>query len=87
MVSRHRNRIVTRKDCLGPHCCIHSPSGHPLRDAPMNLRADRGIMERMCPHGIGYPDPDDAAYRRTLKGSCDPGVHGCDGCCREERAG
>lgn len=30
------------------------------------------MMERMCPHGIGHPDPDEI----TLDV-----VHGCDGCC------
>ena len=33
-----------------------------------------GRGERVCPHGVGHPDPD----RRHAD---DPGVHGCDGCC------
>jgi hypothetical protein len=30
-------------------------------------------MERICPHGVGHPDPDDVFATDT--------VHGCDGCC------
>jgi hypothetical protein len=33
-------------------------------------------MERICPHGIGHPDPDDPAFKNPIEG-----VHGCDGCC------
>lgn len=68
-----------------PACCIHKPSDHPLNRAPMNWRADRGLMERMCPHGIGHPDPDDIAHKRRTQGeqyASGQAVHGCDGCCR-----
>ena len=66
--------------CAGRACCIHAPSEHPLADAPLNWRGDRRIMERLCPHGIGHPDPDDAAYRAAAFGGADT-THGCDGCC------
>lgn len=36
-------------------------------------------MERTCPHGVGHPDPDDAAYRAS-QGDTDC-THGCDWCC------
>lgn len=70
-----------------PNCCVHKPSDHPLKDAPQNWRADRGLMERICPHGIGHPDVDDLAHkRRTLTPAMYDrfafDVHGCDGCCR-----
>lgn len=80
--------------CEGRHCCLHNPSDHPLRDAPRNWRGELGIMERLCEHGIGHPDPDDLAYRNGVIASdpdlteeekeyrTDPGIHGCDGCCR-----
>jgi hypothetical protein len=68
--------------CAGRPCCIHAPSAHHMREWELNVRFDRGITERICPHGIGHPDPDDAAYRRTLAGEFDEGIHGCDGCCR-----
>lgn len=65
--------------CEGRHCVIHNPSDHPMRDFPTHFREDRQIMERICPHGIGHPDPDDAAFRAS-RGDDDT-VHGCDGCC------
>jgi hypothetical protein len=37
-------------------------------------------FERICPHGIGHPDPDDMAYWKSI-GEESMGVHGCDGCC------
>jgi hypothetical protein len=67
-----------------PACCVHNPSDHPLKNAPMNWRGDRGMMERICEHGIGHPDPDDIAHKRRTYGTkADAawGVHGCDGCC------
>lgn len=64
-------------ECAGQPCPIHNPSEHPMRDFPTHWRDDRGIMERICPHGIGHPDPDDFRIRNGE----DKGVHGCDGCC------
>lgn len=58
--------------CYGGRCPIHNPSNHALRDAPTHWRDDMRIMERICEHGIGHPDPD---------GLLDYYVHGCDGCC------
>lgn len=72
-------------DCAGEHCCIHNPSDHKMRDWPLHWRADRGLMERICPHGVGHPDPDDIAHKRRLYGddyADAAAVHGCDGCCR-----
>lgn len=74
--------------CVEP-CPIHAPSEHPLNQAPLLWRGDRGLMERLCPHGVGHPDPDDLAYKRTVyphdyeQMAYD--VHGCDGCCRKEK--
>lgn len=78
-----------RARCAGDFCSVHNPSDHPLKDAPRNWRGDRGLMERVCPHGIGHPDPDDLAYkRRTMTADAYErrayGVHGCDGCCRRK---
>ena len=67
--------------CAGAPCCIHSPSEHPLRTAPLNWRADRRIKERICRHGVGHDDPDDLTYRRSI-GSEASGIHACCGCCR-----
>lgn len=73
--------------CSGEHCCIHHPSSHPLDTAPLNWRADRCLMERICPHGVGHPDPDDLDHKRRTLGDAYEGYafdsHGCDGCCQQ----
>ena len=46
----------------------------------MNWREDRGILERLCMHGIGHPDRDSALYLESI-GKSEENVHGCDGCC------
>lgn len=66
--------------CAGRPCVVHAPSNHSMRAFPTHWRRDRGIMERICPHGIGHPDPDDLAYLESV-GRTGEGVHGCDGCC------
>lgn len=74
-----------RSLCAGEFCSIHNPSQHSLRDAPLNWRSDRRIMERICSHGVGHPDPDDYQYRLKVNSNRDnpntDAVHGCDGCC------
>jgi hypothetical protein len=45
-------------------------------DWPQRYRDDIGITERICPHGVGHPDPDDIFAQDH--------VHGCDGCCQEQ---
>lgn len=75
-----RSRLSTHAPavCVGEPCTIHNRSDHSMRTFPQHWRSDREIMERICPHGIGHPDPDDFRIRTGF----DPGVHGCDGCCR-----
>lgn len=68
--------------CKGQHCCIHNPSDHHMLDWPVNWRADLNVMERICPHGLGHPDPDDAAHKMRI-GMDALTIHGCDGCCRK----
>jgi len=66
--------------CKGQNCCIHNPSDHHMISWTMNWRSDKGVMERICPHGVGHPDPDDADYNdRNGKGYLN--IHGCCGCC------
>ena len=66
--------VHLEKDCRGLPCTIHSPSDHHMRDFPLDWRSDKGIFERICPHGVGHPDPD-GQYEEHLT------IHGCDGCC------
>ncbi len=76
------HNVHAAPQCAGRPCVIHRPSAHGMRDFPTHWRSDRGIMERICPHGVGHPDPDDQAYLRRVQGDkYDGGVHGCDGCC------
>jgi len=58
-------------------CTIHNRTEHHMREFKQFYRFERGIMERICSHGIGHPDPDD---HKIITGS-DDGEHGCDGCC------
>jgi len=74
-------RVHNSKMCQGRNCCIHNPSDHHMTAWPQNWRADAKKMERLCPHGVGHPDPDDVAFNKTIKR--DVSVHGCDGCCLE----
>ena len=60
--------------CFGTYCPIHNPSDHHMKDWPQHWRDDAGFMERVCPHGVGHPDPD-CIYAKQH------GIHGCDGCC------
>lgn len=79
------HNVHTPDACTGRACCIHNPSSHHMRDWPMVWRADRGLMERTCSHGIGHPDPDHMAYVLQFPGQVgerESGVHGCDGCCQ-----
>lgn len=69
------------KLCAGRGCAIHNhPSNHRLNTAKLNWREDRGILERICTHGIGHPDHDSALYLESI-GQGFENVHGCCGCC------
>lgn len=79
-------------------CSIHNRSDHHMRQWTQDYRNDRDLMERVCPHGIGHPDPDHIAgikyfwtpdleefYGCTLDEYVyTQGVHGCDSCCQEK---
>lgn len=76
LVGGQRLQTHSKGSCQGVHCCIHSPSLHHMREWPQDWRSDRGLMERICPHGVGHPDPDDPKSQDKYEA-----VHGCDGCC------
>lgn len=63
--------------CMSDTCTLHKRTNHHMRSWPQNWRQDRYFMERLCPHGVGHPDPDEP----KLQTSKYEGVHGCDGCC------
>ncbi|QDH91785.1 hypothetical protein SEA_PHRAPPUCCINO_110 [Mycobacterium phage Phrappuccino] len=48
--------------CSGSWCVVHNPSDHHMRGWEVVWRNDRGLFERVCPHGIGHPDPDQFAH-------------------------
>lgn len=67
------NRLL----CEGFPCSIHNPLDNPMKDWPLLWRADKGSMERVCPHGIGYPAMEDIMFRErnnlptiSVFGSC-----------------
>lgn len=70
---------VHRKDMCSGNCCIHNPSDHHMKDFPTHWRDDRGLMERICKHGVGHPDPDDLAYKKKM--GMDIKVESVHGCC------
>lgn len=88
LVDGVRGKLFTHRPelCAGRQCSVHNPSEHSLSGAPLNWRSDRGLMERICKHGVGHPDPDHLFYVRLMHGdkaAYTEGVHGCcgKGCC------
>lgn len=76
--------VHSADECYGRHCTIHNPSDHHMRDFGLYWRWDRHFFERICPHGIGHPDPDQVAYWETVlkpDEAMSQSIHGCDGCC------
>ena len=50
----------------------------------LHWRDDTNILERICPHGIGHPDPDTVTFLKVKfeeRGKVYTDAHGCDGCC------
>lgn len=81
-------RVHLKQDCQHRICDIHNPpQGLPESDWPTHWRADRGLMERICPHGIGHPTKAHMEFLKEMdavRGTENArweGVHGCDGCC------
>jgi hypothetical protein len=73
-------RVHPVEVCGSPPCCIHSPSDHPLRTAPLSWDSDTHTMWRICKHLRRHPDPDDTMVRSFTH--CGVNVeHDCDGCC------
>jgi hypothetical protein len=73
--------VHPRRVCHPQNCVLHNPSDHHMRTWPTHWRGDRRLMERLCQHGVGHPDPDDVAWHVSQDRHYQD-VHGCDGCCR-----
>lgn len=80
--------------CEGRACAVHAPSDHHMAGWPQHFRdplvetlttgLHPGLMERVCPHGVGHPDPDHMAWYGTCHTAEETeaeSTHGCDGCC------
>lgn len=59
----HLARVHSPDLCQGRPCPIHNLTEHSMRSFPQHFRWDRGVMERICSHGVGHPDPDDLPYQ------------------------
>lgn len=80
------HNVHPKAACAGRTCVIHNPSDHSMVTWPRHLR-ETGLVERICEHGVGHPDPDSARWmnENAWEGSRGTwGMHGCDGCCLEE---
>jgi hypothetical protein len=75
-------------------CAVHNPTDHHMKNWPQHFRDPRveaatfglhpGLMERVCEHGVGHPDPDHMRWYRSCHSEIEAtteGIHGCDGCC------
>ena len=81
-----RDRIHLPSVCKKQPCPFHNPSQHKMRDWPRHIRTDAfkwPLVERICKHGVGHPDPDSASWLTMTKGG-DWYAHGCDGCCAKD---
>lgn len=78
-------RVHDPNACTGHYCSAHNPSPQAEAIGKRWWRQDRGMMERVCPDGIGHPDPDEIAYRERVGLETEYfSVHGCDGCCAKD---
>ena len=75
--------VHKRVVCTGTHCAIHNPSDHHMKTWPMLVRAST-LIERMCGHRCGHPDPDSVAFFESV-GKGHLSSHGCDLCCWSPR--
>lgn len=78
--------VHRRSDCVAP-CAIHAPTDHHMRHLPTMFRSERGLVERICSHQVGHPDPDQVTHwQQTLSPieALTQSLHGCCeyGCCK-----
>ena len=75
--------VHDRAVCEGQPCAIHSATHH-MKDWPIFMRSS-SLVERVCEHGVGHPDPHSVEFLEKVTGQDYWGVHGCCGCCAEEK--
>ena len=68
-------------ECASRGCSIHSPSSHSMRDFRTLFRRDRMMIERICPCGIGHPDPDHLSFIESVYGAESARIESIHGCC------
>ncbi len=69
----------SQERCSG-FCAIHAPSDHHMVEWLLHWRNDRSLFERICPHGVGHPDPDHLTYveqEHGFQAAETESVHGC----------
>lgn len=75
-----------RSQCQGEWCCIHRPMPGPWSEWPLHWRGDRGIMERICPCGVGHPAVEQFDHWAKTDQKYQA-IHGCCFCpCSPKRA-
>lgn len=92
---RIRNAHPLTERCISEGCAVHHPTDHHMADRPQHFRdpliermtmgLHPGLMERVCVHGVGHPDPDHMRWYASCHTEAETraeGTHGCDGCCR-----
>lgn len=77
---KQKVNIHDREFCSG-RCPFHVPSEHKMSGWPIVWRDDRQLVERLCDHEIGHPDPDSVKYLKQFHSEQGLTTHGCDGCC------
>lgn len=70
----------SRKQGAPKNCVFHKPTIHRLTGSVQILRAS-ALIEDMCEHKVGHPNPDSAAYLNWRDSTTTWYIHGCDGCC------
>jgi len=71
---------ATRKQGAPKGCVLHKPTLHKLTGSRQVMRSTT-LIEDICEHGVGHPNPDSAAFLNWRDGTDTWFVHGCDGCC------
>lgn len=75
--------LTHRGDQCQEPCPIHAPSDHHMRTMFAQWRRDRNMVERICGHGVGHPDPDQMAYWQQTLSPAEATAQTIHGCCED----